>query len=270
MIRAAVLLLHILMIISLPSCFALSPLFLIGPLWGKLLWVMGSPMVFILAYVLVAGLLSLPHQRAIVPGRFPRTLDHPLYFHRRLYGLCWTAVYYCTPIYFVCLSVPLFKKGLFRLFGYRGDTDFTIYPDTWVRDLPLLSIGKGAYISNRATIGTNVVLRNGMLVVDRVTIGANAVIGHLVLLAPGTSVGDNAEVGVSTALALSVQVGSNAKIGPCSDIDNGVRIGSNAVVGSAVYLGPRTTVFPHARVASGVSLPSRSIVHAAGEGCTIG
>lgn len=265
MIRNAVLLLHIAMIISLPGFLALSPLLLIEPLWGRLLWTAAIPAVFALAYVLVAGLLSLPHQRAIIPGRFPRRLDHPLYFHRRLYGLCWTAVYYCTPIYFVCLTVPLIRKGLFRLFGYRGETDFTIYPDTWIRDLPLLSIGKGAYVSNRATVATNVAFRNGTLLVDRVTIGANALIGHLALLAPGTSVGDNAEVGVSTALALRVQVDNNAKIGPCSDIDNGVCIGSHAIVGSAVYLGPKTTIFPHARVRSGTSLPSRSIVHVTGE-----
>jgi hypothetical protein len=49
----------------------------------------------------------------------------------------------------------------FRLFGYRGSMKFTVYPDTWIRDLPLLMFGEGAYVSNRATLRTNIVLSNG-------------------------------------------------------------------------------------------------------------
>jgi hypothetical protein len=69
-----------------------------------------------------------------------------------MYGLCWTSLYYCKPVYHFCLCVPWLKALVFRLFGYRGDLNFTVYPDTWIRDLPLLDFGKGAYISNRATL----------------------------------------------------------------------------------------------------------------------
>ena len=38
----------------------------------------------------------------------------------------------------------LYPRDVFRIFGYRGSMDFTIYPDTWIRDLPLLDFGEGA------------------------------------------------------------------------------------------------------------------------------
>ena len=83
-----------------------------------------------------------------MPGSFPRDLRAPLYRGRRLYGLCWTAVYYFTPVYWLFLTVPLLRRALFRLFGYRGQMDFTVYPDTWIRDLPLLEFGRGAYVGS--------------------------------------------------------------------------------------------------------------------------
>jgi hypothetical protein len=48
----------------------------------------------------------------------------------------------------------------FRLLGHRGSLDFKVDPDTWIRDLPLRDLGPGAYVSNRATLGTNMVLSN--------------------------------------------------------------------------------------------------------------
>src|SRR5262245_12126123 len=129
----------------------------------------GAPLVFATIFLVTAAILSLPHQKAIVAGRYPRAISHPVYFHRRLYGLCWTSVYYFTPVYFLTLSIPFLKKIVFRGFGYKGDLDFTTYPDTWIRDLPLLKIGRGAYLSNKATIGTNIAFPDGSILVDSVT-----------------------------------------------------------------------------------------------------
>jgi UDP-3-O-[3-hydroxymyristoyl] glucosamine N-acyltransferase len=215
-----------------------------------------------LVYVLVAGLLSLRHQHAIKPGRFKRSLSDPAYAHRRLYGLCWTAVYYFTPLYFVILSVPLLKTAVFRLFGYRGNTDFTIYPDTWIRDLPVLSIGKGAYLSNRATIGTNIAFRNGTLLVDKVTVGDGALVGHLALLAPGAEIHANAEVGVGSAIGLKAVVADSAKVGVVSVIDHGAILRTGAVVGTHVHVGVGARLEPGVRVPSGSNIRSRAIVEA--------
>ena len=62
-----------------------------------------------------------------------------------------------------------------RLFGYKGSLDVTIYPDAWLRDLPLLDLSPGAYVANRATMGTNMVRPDGTILVDRITVGAGAV-----------------------------------------------------------------------------------------------
>ena len=78
------------------------------------------PALYALGLVLTAGLLSVPFHRAIVPGSFPRDLRLPAYRRRRLYGLCFTSVFYCTPVYWAFLTVPALKWLLFRLFGYRG------------------------------------------------------------------------------------------------------------------------------------------------------
>jgi acetyltransferase-like isoleucine patch superfamily enzyme len=199
----------------------------------------------------------MPHQRAIVAGRFPRDLGHPIYFHRRLYGLCWTAVYYFTPIYFLALSLPVLKTVLFRGFGYRGQMGFTTYPDTWIRDLPLVKLGKGAYLSNKATIGTNIALPDGSILVESVTVEENALIGHLVMLAPGTHIKRGADVGVGTAIGLRTTVGEGAKINPGCSLEHGVKLGPGVKVGSVTYIASAVEVAADIIIPSGVTIPAR-------------
>lgn len=252
--------LYLSVILAVPAGLAAFPVVAVESPWAQLAWVMVAPLTWCGSYVLVAAALSLRHQAAIKPGQFRRCLSDPAYRHRRLYGLCWTAVYYCTPVYFVWLSVPLLKKCLFRLFGYRGQTDFTIYPDTWIRDLPLLDIGKGAYLSNRATIGTNVAFRSGTLLVEGVTIGAGALVGHLTMLAPGVKMGDGAEVGVGCAVGIRASIGAGAKVGAVCVIDNGAVLDDGVVVGTWVYVGSRTRITSDASIPSGRVIPPRRVI----------
>src|SRR5690349_8382785 len=88
---------------------ATAPLLFLESPWLRMAWLFAAPLVFCVSYVLIAGLLSMVGQRAIVPGKFPRDLKHQVYGPRRLYGLCWTAVYYFAPLYWLCLTVPLLK-----------------------------------------------------------------------------------------------------------------------------------------------------------------
>ena len=252
--------LYLLMIISIPAVTALAPVILVDAIWVKLLFAAMAPVIYGLAYILVAGILSLRHQHAIKPGRFKRSLSDPAYMHRRLYGLCWTSVYYFTPLYFVVLSIPMLKTALFRLFGYRGNTDFTVYPDTWIRDLPLHSFGKGAYIANRATLATNIVLGDGSLLVDKVHVGEGSLVGHLTMLAPGFHIGRQSEVGVGTAIGLRTRLGDNVKIGPVSGIDNGAIVENGATVGTWCHVGSGARVVAGARVPSGTNVPNRAVV----------
>lgn len=203
------------------------------------------PVLWSAGFVAVAGLLSLPHQFAIRPGKFRRDVCDRIYFHRRIYGLCWTAVYYNKPVYWLCLSVPWFKWFTFRLFGYRGSMNFTVYPDTWIRDLPLLQLEDGVYVSNRATLGTNIVLSNGFLLVDRITLGEKSLVGHLTMLAPGAQLQANAEVAVGCAVGIKSKLGRGSFVGPCSVIEHGVSFGNHASVGTHSYIGSGSVVPDH-------------------------
>ncbi len=222
------------------------------------------PWIYIFSYVLIAGLLARPHVQAIIPGRFKRTLHDPVYSHRRLYGLCWTSVYYFTPLYWVVLSVPVLKTLCFRLFGYQGQMDFTLYPDTWIRDLPLLELGRGAYISNRATLGTNIVLTNNILSVDKISIKERCIVGHLTMLAPGVDIGSRSQVGVGCAIGAKVSIGKNTMISPACMINHGATLGDKVKVLPGALIGLKSevadgmTIPPLSKVADGVIIAEPS------------
>lgn len=221
---------------------------------GSLLVAIAAPFVYAVLYVTVAGLLSTPFHGSIRAGKLPRDLQNPAYRARRLYGLCWTAVYYFTPVYWVALTLPWLKRWTFRRFGYRGQMDFTVYPDTWIRDLPLLEFGPGAYVSNKATIGTNVATNNGHLLVDAVTIGKGAMVGHLAMVSTGCVLDEGAEVGVGCALGSKIHVGKGAYVAPCTAVGHYADLAEGAEVGFQSWIDMR------ARIGPGVKLPARSIV----------
>src|SRR5579883_665228 len=200
-----------------------------------------TPFVYVITFVSVAGLLSVPHQRAIVPGKFARTITNPTYRHRRLYGLCWTAVYYFKPVYYLCVTMPALKALTFRLFGYRGNLDFTIYPDTWIRDLPLLDFGRGAYLGNRATIGSNQCFGDRILV-DRITFGDGAELGHLAMVSPGVRVGKGAEIGVGAGVGLRARIGAYSNVGACSGVGHGVTLGEGVETGAMSYIANKSFI----------------------------
>ncbi|MBF0537312.1 MAG: hypothetical protein HQL03_03560 [Nitrospirae bacterium] len=259
MIKALVVV-YTIIIFGLPLCIVVTPFWLINNIGSRVALLMIAPIVYVVTFILTAGLLSLPHQKAIIKGRFPRKLDHPIYGRRYLYGLCWTSVYYFKPLYYIALTVPILKKMLFRIFGYKGDMNFTIYPDTWIRDLPLLSFGEGAYLSNRATIGTNVVLNNGFILVDGITVEKRGLIGHLARLAPGVYVGEHAEVGVGATIGIKARLGSNSKVLPCSTINHGSDICDNSEVGVCAYIGMKTIVKENIKIPAAALIPSKVVI----------
>ena len=216
-----------------------------------------SPLIYVVAFVVTAGVLSLPYQSGIIAGKFPRDVRHPVYRKRRLYGLCWTAVYYFKPLYFLCLSLPWLKWLLFRLFGYRGGLNFTVYPDTWIRDLPLLDIGEGAYIANRATLGTNLAFINGTILVDRISIGRGSVVGHLSVIGTGAILDEYSEVGMGCFVGLRCKLGRGSLLQPCCGINHLAAIGANVIVGARSYVGVRTQIGNGLKIAPDSHVPSR-------------
>jgi len=219
-----------------------------------------SPALYATGYVLIAGMLSRLTLRSVTPGRYPRDVGHRVYGPRRLYALCWTAIYYCGPLFHAVLAIPSLKRVTLRLFGYRGSVDFQTYPDTWLRDLPLLSIGKGAYLSNKATISPNMCLKNGKIIVLPVSIGAGTMIGHLTMIAPGVDIGADSEVGVGAALGINACVGSHTLIDHEVILDHEAAIGDRCVIGTRSYVGRKAVIRSGLRVPPASVIPARSIL----------
>jgi carbonic anhydrase/acetyltransferase-like protein (isoleucine patch superfamily) len=216
------------------------------------------PLVWTLTFLLTAGLLSLSHQFSVRPGKFRRDVSDRFYFHRRLYGLCWAAVFYNKPAYFLCLSFPLLKWITFRLFGYRGTMNFTVYPDTWIRDLPILTFEDGAYVSNRATLGTNAVRSNGFLLVAPITLRSKALVGHLAMLAPGVELGPGAEVAVGVSVGIKAKLSSGSFVGPCCAIGHGVRLGQNAAIGAYSVIESGSVILDDVKLPTATVIPTRT------------
>lgn len=215
---------------------------------------------FVFNSTIVAGLMSMIGKPGIKRGKFPRDLDHPVYCKRRIYGLCWTQLFYCKPIYSIIVSIPIFKRMVFRLFGYKGSMDITLYPDTWIRDLPLLKFSAKTYLSNRATIGSNICLNDGTILVDGITTGESTMIGHLVMVAPGCKIGAKSEIGVGTALGIRARMGMSSIIKPTCAVNHGVVIGDNCDIGSHTYLGLKAIIGNNIVIPSGSNIPSGSTI----------
>lgn len=216
--------------------------------------------IFALSFILLAGLLSKIGQKGIVRGIFPRKAFHPVYFLRRVYGGCWTQLFYFKPLYSIALAIPVLKTLTFRLFGYKAEsTNFVVYPDTWIRDLPMLNIGEGAYLSNRATIGTNICLSDGNIMVDHVIIGKNSLIGHLAMIAP-TFIGENSEIGVGTAMGVRVKIGNKVKIGARCGIGHGVKINEGVNIGSMSQIGMKVLVGENIKIPTSSTIPDGAVI----------
>lgn len=235
----------------LPAVPAAALIALLGPFAAPL-----AILVYLVGYGLVAGVMSRPFAGSVQAGKFTRDLTSSLYRGRRLYGLCWTAIYYNPPVLHLFLAVPALKHVMLRLFAYRGALDVTIYPDTWIRDLPLLDLGAGAYLANKATLGTNLVLANGTILVGGVKVGTGAVIGHGSGIAPGARIGDGAEVGFSAAVGIKSRIGARSKLGGMSTVEHGV------IVGRDVVIGVGCTVGSGVRIADGLIIPAGTVVPA--------
>lgn len=219
-----------------------------------------SPAIYVVTYVVVAGVLSRLTLRWITPGRYPRDLGHRIYGPRRLYALGWTAIYYWAPLYHAILAVPALKRLTFRLFGYRGSLDFQTYPDTWLRDLPLLSVGKGAYLSNKATVSPNMCLRSGKVIVLPVSIGAGTMIGHLTMIAPGVDIGPHCEIGVGAAVGINVSVGAHTVVDAETVVDHDAAIGDRCVIGTRSYIGRKAVIRSGIRVPPASVVPARAVL----------
>lgn len=220
-----------------------------------------APVSFIVSYILVSGIPARLSIRKIKRGRFKRTFRDHIYFGRMIYGKCWTMIFYFRPLYQVILSTPILKWMTFRLFGYQGSLDMTTYADTWIRDLPLLDLGEGVYLSNRATIGTNIVQKTGHILVDRIKIGSGSVIGHLAVIGPGAQIGESSEIGVNCTIGIRVKIGNNVLIKPTSTVYHASIVEDDVVIEPWVYVGVHCIIRRGIKVPSGTVIPDGTTIN---------
>ena len=77
----------------------------------------------------------------IKAGRFERNQEKD-YQDRVSYTMELRNFVYNPAVLNVIFTDQALKEKFFRTFGYKGEVNFTIYPKCWLRDLPLLDIGK--------------------------------------------------------------------------------------------------------------------------------
>lgn len=219
-----------------------------------------SPLVYSFGFACIAGIISMPFQSGVIPGRFPRLTGNLIYSKRKIYGTCWTTVFYCKPVYFLILNTPIIKKITFRLFGYHSDLSFTVYPDCWVRDLCLLELGKNVYLSNRATIGTNICHIDNTISVDKITIGENSIIGHLAMIAHGVKIGSDSEIGVGCGIGIKATIGSHVNVGPMCMINHYAQIGNHVIIGTKSYIGACAKIADNIKIPPGAIIPDKAII----------
>ena len=90
-------------------------------------------------------------------GTSRRRIDDPIYAGRLEYTQALRRFVYNPAVLNEVLWDPTLKEQFCRVFGYRGNLDFTIYPSAWIRDLALADyhIGKNVYLADGIVLGTN-------------------------------------------------------------------------------------------------------------------
>jgi carbonic anhydrase/acetyltransferase-like protein (isoleucine patch superfamily) len=219
-----------------------------------------SSLVFCISFVLFGAFFAMIGRAGEIEGKFPRSPSHPIYALRRFYGSAWSQIYYFKPIYSLFLSMPLFKTILFKSFGLKGNTEFTVYPDSWIRDLPLLKIGRGAYLANRCTVGTNVCMNDGSILVGRCEFGDNSLVGHLAIFGLGCKLGNRSEIGIGAALGIRVRIGDESQIAPNASLYHGAEIGNQVKVGACAFVGMKAKIADGVELKPGAFIPAGAII----------
>jgi carbonic anhydrase/acetyltransferase-like protein (isoleucine patch superfamily) len=214
------------------------------------------PFIFVASFLLLAGWMSRFTQTRIVPGLCARKA-----WWGQLYRSCWAQVFDVKPVYALCLAVPRLRSWLLKLFGYRGTSlAFTLHPDTWLQDLPVLDIGREARLAPFATIGTTLCVNAHSVLVDAIRIQDGGRIGELSVLAPGCRIGSGADVGEGTAIGLRSWIGPQVSIQSSCGINHGCRLDAGCEIGTRSYLGQRVRIGKGVRVPAGAHIPEGSVI----------
>ena len=130
------------------------------------------------------------------------------------------------------LAEPLLKIWFFRVFGYVGELRFSVMPSVWLRDLPLLDIGRDAHLGYGMMLGTSQIdPAAGTIELRQIAIGARTFFNQHSIVEGGTRIGDDCCVGIRA------MIGGRCRIDPGCEIGDFVRIGADAMVGGGARIG---------------------------------
>ena len=174
----------------------------------------------------------------IKAGSFKRDPDNNDYQDRLVYTRVFRKFAYNPAILNEVFSCPELKESFFRTFGYKGDLEFTIYPNCWLRDLPMLDIGSQTYLADGILLGTNQVSTDQkVLKVGTIKIGERCVFDQDCKVGYNSIIGDDCIIGIQTSIGLKCKMGSNVKIGEATTIRHGVTIGNDVIIGGETQIG---------------------------------
>ena len=195
--------------------------------------------------------------KSIQTGKFPRDISNAIYSDR---------LYYTNKLRFFLSEIHLMnqifsnqglKSLFFQTFGYEKNVNFTIYPNTWLRDLPLLDIGENVYLGDHLILGTNRITPDQKeVIVAPITIGDNTIFDQSCAIGCGSNIGKNTQVAFNVAISSKCKIGSNVIIGSQTGISHCVRIGSDVTIGDACKIGQFAIIEDGAKVPDFTQIPA--------------
>lgn len=171
-------------------------------------------------------------------GSFKRDIESKDYSDRLIYTKAFRKFIYNPAILNEIFSCAELKEAFFRIFGYKGALDFTIYPNCWLRDLPVLDIGSNTYLADGILLGTNQVsVDQKILKVGTVKIVERCVFDQDCKIGYNSKCGNDCIIGIQTSIGLRCRMRDNVKLGEATTIRHVVTIGENVIIGSESQIG---------------------------------
>jgi len=194
--------------------------------------------------------------KSIVSGHFQRDPDDKLYKGRLYYTKELRKFMYNPPLLNLIFSEQDLKALFFRTFGYKKNLNFRIYPNAWLRDLPLLDIGNNVYLADGIVLGTNQVSQDQRYItVGKIVIGDNSIFDQNVGVGYRTTFGKNCSVGYGTSIGIKNQFGDDCQIEEVVSIGHGSKFGKNVTLGQNTYVGNMCIIEDEVVLKEGTHIP---------------
>jgi len=194
-------------------------------------------------------------------GCFCRDPQNPDYQKRLHYTKILRRYVYNPALLNAILMDQDLKQLFFRTFGYAGQMKFTIYPNAWLRDLPLLEFGENVYLADGIVLGTNQVSADQKCVhVDTIKIGTESTINQQVSIGYGTHIGVQCLLGFGTVVGMKTKIGNKTVCEAKANIGHRVKIGRDVRIGQMCFLGNFSIIEDGVRLAPVTVIPPFSLV----------